>query len=105
MDTRKEMTFGDAIDHLKHNGTPVRRAGWNGKGMYIAVAMQPKVYTDHLVFLSPYVNQHMAKDLGLEAVEVADFFVMRTADKKLVFGWLASQTDMLADDWEEVDPL
>lgn len=72
------MTFGDAIYMMKH-GKKVQRKGWNGKGMWLAI-QNPD---EHSKMTSPYIY-------------------MKTADDKLV-PWLASQTDMLAEDWEIVD--
>lgn len=68
------MNFGEAIEELK-SGHTVCRSGWNGKGMWLGL-MRPDVRSDmHL----PYI-------------------FMSTVDGKLV-PWLASQTDMLAEDW------
>jgi hypothetical protein len=74
-------TFGDAIVALK-NGYRVARAGWNGKGMYL--------------WLLPAA---MAEANGGE-IEALGSIRMMTADKKVLTGWLASQTDILAEDWE-----
>jgi hypothetical protein len=77
------MDFGWALDELKER-TLVRRFGWNGKGMYLFL-VTPSEYTI----------------LGWEGMEHCPFIAMKTADEKVV-PWLASQTDMLADDWERV---
>jgi hypothetical protein len=71
------FNFGVALTELK-NGQRVARAGWNGKGMWIALQV-------------PDANSKM----GLP------YLYMSTVDGKLV-PWLASQTDMLAEDWELV---
>lgn len=76
--TRGMMNFGQAIEMLKA-GKWVRRAGWNGKGMYIYLeAGFPQSYEP--------------------------FIVMKTAQGKFQPGWLASQADILGEDWEEVFP-
>lgn len=67
-------TFGWAIKQLQH-GERVQRAGWNGKGMWLAL----QVPDDHSKMTLPYIYISMA-------------------DHNLV-PWLASQTDMLATDW------
>jgi hypothetical protein len=84
------MTFGAAIEALK-KGFKVARAGWNGKGMWLVLASGwnarlQGTYTTH--------------DLSMpdDWVGYAPFIAMFTADKVLV-PWLASQTDMLAEDW------
>lgn len=42
-------------------------------------------------------------DGGMDEVEICPHVDMKTADNKLVIGWLASQTDMLANDWEVIE--
>ena len=69
------MTFGEAIKQM-HNGQKVCRAGWNGKGMWLAIQ-------------NPDENSKMT----------LPYIYMKTADNNLV-PWLASQTDMLAIDWQ-----
>ena len=71
------MDFGYALNALRE-GKRVCRRGWNGKGMWIEI-YEPNIESDMSV---PYIY-------------------MKTADDKLV-PWLASQTDILADDWEIV---
>ena len=81
--------FGFAIKALKQ-GKRVVREGWNGKGMFlihIRNACQTEIRGSGAVDL----DEH-----GLWAVN--DYIGMKTADDEFV-PWLASQTDMLAEDW------
>ena len=81
------LSFGLAIEAAKM-GKRIARKGWNGKGMY--------------VFLIDVADLHTDADLsGLEGknVTVRECFAMKCADDSICPGWLASQTDMLADDW------
>jgi len=78
------MSFGKAIEALKR-GCNVARAGWNGKGIFIAL----QVPDEGSKMTSPYIY---IDTTGLQTNNLA-------APKSLV-PWLASQTDMLADDWE-----
>lgn len=78
------MNFGEALALIKAN-KKLARAGWNGKGMWIGL------HREHGDF---------KMDCGT-IVAYADYIVMKTADNKLV-PWLASQTDVLAEDWVEV---
>lgn len=78
------MTFGLAIEALKL-GHKVARKGWNGKGMWLM----------HIP------ASHWETTRGLELCEGLPWIGMKTADDKFV-PWLASQTDMLAEDWEVV---
>jgi len=103
MDTMKGMSFGLAIEAMK-KGKKVARKGWNGKGMWI-------VYMSGMT-LPPYntqdtqrkVNDRTAKLIGKDTpLETLPYIAMWTADKKWLPGWLASQTDMLSDDWFIVD--
>ena len=79
------MDFGEAIKALKE-GKKVARKGWNGKRMYLYLA-DGKLLTDAI---------------GDDSFPFVDSVVMKTADDKYCIGWLASQTDMLAEDWEIV---
>ena len=77
-------TFGWAISALKR-GEKVSRRGWNGKGIFIELQVPDK----YSKMSSPYIY---IDTTGLQT-ENAE------APRSLV-PWLASQTDMLADDWE-----
>lgn len=85
-------SFGDAINFLKA-GKKVARKGWNGKDMFLFLATDIEFHTE--ADLSCVSN--LEGDLTLPAV------VMKTADDHFCVGWLASQTDMLADDWFTVE--
>lgn len=80
------MTFGLAIEALKQ-GKKVARAGWNGKGMWLALHREGGTFTH--------------EETGIE-LQYLDYISMKTADNKLV-PWLASQTDVLAEDWTIVE--
>lgn len=74
------------------NGDKVRRAGWNGKGMY-------------LVYVPPTVDAVMREGTpyakaGLETVTIDGHVDMFTAKGTMQPGWLCSQADLLAIDWE-----
>lgn len=82
------FSFGDAIKYMKR-GLRVTRKGWNGKGMYL--------------FKSPKVGCQMHKQYtGKDINDLQEFIVMKAADDTLV-PWLASQTDVLAEDWMFVE--
>ena len=93
------MNFGQAIEELKQ-GKKVARQGWNGKGMW--VVLMPALY------LPPYnthdtmrkVNDRTAKHIGEDKpLESQPYISMWTAAGQWQPGWLASQADMLAEDW------
>lgn len=94
------MTFGMAVEAMKR-GAKVARRGWNGKGMWICVPLcdGPKEIPATGVWGRP--NAEYAEQNG-GTVKVMPYVTMKTADGAIVMGWLASQTDMLAEDWEIV---
>lgn len=71
------FSFSRAIEILKEGGR-VARTGWNGKDMWLEL----QVPDEHSKMTLPYIY-------------------MKTADENVV-PWLASQTDILADDWEVI---
>ena len=84
------MTFGQAIEALKQ-GKKVARRGWNGKGMYVFLADEGGDF-------------HTKADIGPERKAcVHPFIVMHTAQDDFQPGWLASQSDMLCEDWTIVE--
>jgi len=92
------LTFGDAIAALKY-GNRVARKGWNGKGMYLWLLPAAMVKAEWC--REPHLKE-VAEANGGE-IEALGSICMMTADKKVLTGWLASQTDMLAEDWEILD--
>jgi hypothetical protein len=89
------MTFGQAIEALK-KGRKVARTGWNGKGMWLGL-VTPK---DDIVTGGPI--EFALFGLAGKVGPCLPWIGMRTADDKFV-PWLASQTDMLAEDWQLID--
>lgn len=88
-----QFGIGTAVKEMQ-NGNRVRRAGWNGKNMYLAY--QPG-YPDGIA-----INANTAKATGQPEGTVLKFLpyiMMRTAGGEFV-PWLCSQTDLLAIDWE-----
>lgn len=79
----EEMTFGGALEELKA-GRKVARKGWNGKGIFLEL----QVPDEHSKMTQPYI---FIDTLGLQMDNPA-------ATKGRV-PWLASQTDMLGNDW------
>ena len=87
----KGMTFGLAIEALKL-GRRVARSGWNGKGMWLV--LDPGSVVSEVREGSAY---HKAGVIG--SFTINPHIDMKTATGEMQPGWLASQTDMLADDW------
>ena len=85
------LNFGLAIEAMKA-GHKVARAGWNGKGMFLYY-VPANVYP-----ASGNKLNTMAGVFPGDMVPYAAYIAMKTAQDNVV-PWLASQTDMLADDW------
>ena len=91
------MTFGMAVEAMKR-GAKVARRGWNGNEMYIwvmpgsAIKNCPNISDPHLAEI----------DKAEGEIRFLGSIRMRTATGDVLTGWLASQTDMLAEDWEIV---
>ena len=88
------MDFSDALRAVK-DGKKISRIGWNGKGMFLTL-QEGSTVTGTMMRNKP------AKDFyGDGEVKICPHIDMKAADGSYVVGWLASQTDMLADDWME----
>lgn len=94
------LTFGHAIEALKR-GCRVCRAGWNGKGMWLALSCNGTRTVEAANFWSPH-NAAFAREQG-GAATVLPSITMKTATNEILMGWLASQTDILAEDWVILD--
>jgi len=82
------MKFGEAVEAIKE-GKMVQRAGWNGKGMHI--------------YLEDHFHCLAGKGSGMEHTRKYDpVIIMFTAQGTHQPGWLASQADILAEDWQEI---
>lgn len=86
-----EMSFGMAIEAAKR-GNKIARSGWNGKNMWlILVPGSPSV--------KPVAGTPYSKAGLVEETNICSHIDMYTAAGEMQPGWLASQSDMLADDW------
>lgn len=84
------MNFGKALENLKE-GKKVARKGWNGKNQYIELATNISYKNANEEIIN---TKHEA--IGNKAIA----FVGTSG---VQIGWLASQADMLAEDWEVVE--
>ena len=80
------MTFGQAIEIMKDGGR-VSRSGWNGKRQYIELAKNIS-----------YVNSQ-GEVINAEHDAIGNKAVAFVGTSGVQLGWLASQADMLAEDW------
>lgn len=89
------MNFGEAIQAMK-DGKLITRKGWNGKNMYLW-------YMPPATIKAEWCKEPHLKALAEEnggQIECMGSVRMKTADNKVVTGWVASQADMFAEDWE-----
>lgn len=91
------MKFGEAIT-LLNAGHPVTRQGWNGKGMFLIRAGGYAVRAED-ARAGTFINTEFLKRRGCTHLEILPHIDMWTAQNTYLAGWLASQSDMLADDW------
>lgn len=106
--------FGGAIKALKA-GRLVSRTGWNGKGMFLFIRPADVLTTGfipNVKSLPDSVKKWIDKNLddkwnqgesGLTPVKFGEYICMKAADNSIVNGWLASQTDMLSEDWQVLE--
>ena len=78
------MTFSEALEALK-SGERLQRAGWNGKGIFIEIQFPD----ENSKMTSPYIY-----------IDTTGLQTDNDAAPQCCVPWLASQTDMLCDDWQ-----
>ncbi len=93
------MNFGQAIHALKL-GEKVAREGWNGKGMFLFLL--PAGTIPKAAIHDPKLREVLEGN-DRDSFEALASIRMKTTDDKILTGWLASQTDMLAEDWVIVE--
>lgn len=91
------MDFGMAVIALKR-GETVARKDWNEKGTFLTLQAGSEVDGDNMR------NEGAKSYYAGCKCRIAPHIDMKSADGTYVVGWLASQTDMLAEDWEIVHP-
>ena len=83
------MNFGLALEELK-KGNNVKRSGWNGKNQYIELAERVS-----------YINSK-GELINEGHINIGNKVIAFIGTSGVQLGWLASQADMLAEDWELV---
>ena len=107
------MNFGQAVELLK-NGKLVARGGWNGKNMFLfirpAFSCELGAF-EKIISVPENAKQRIVTAIcsdkynggsGVWDFKFTGYISMFAADGTIVNGWLASQTDILAEDWSEV---
>lgn len=94
------MSFGMAVEALK-KGHRVARSGWNGKGMFLFLLPAGEVPKSaiHDPGLKKVIDEHCDGDTFPALPSIRMWTVNSEGRRAVLTGWLASQTDMLSDDW------
>jgi hypothetical protein len=93
------MDFSDALKALKE-GKKVARKGWNGyrRGMYIYLTDGREIFEHEWDERDPAHTTTLTERLNGK-VHIMPHIDMVGAHGERIIGWLASQTDLLGDDW------
>ena len=84
------LSFGAAIEAVKA-GRRIARKGWNGKGQYVELA-------GNVSYVEP-----KGKQVNADHAAIGNKALAFCGTSGVQLGWLASQADMLAEDWEIVE--
>jgi hypothetical protein len=102
-------SFGQALKSIQR-GKLVARQGWNGKGMFIFQRPEYNLPTNMIVNQVKSLPESFKRwvsdnygDSEDDKIKFTAYLCMKAADGTVVNGWLASQTDMLANDWMIVE--
>ena len=98
------MRFGEAIVAATAQKKKITRDGWNGKDMF--VYYQPgslKAVEDLPKDMCEAIKMWLLKNASTPLIKIHGHFDMKDAQGHIVIGWLASQTDMLAEDWRVLE--
>lgn len=84
------MTFSEALEKLKE-GKKVSREGWNGKNQYIELATNIS-----------YINS-FGEVINVNHETMGNKAIAFVGTSGVQLGWLASQSDMLSEDWRVIE--
>lgn len=90
------LTFSRALLGLQA-GERLQREGWNGKNMWVALGAG-SIALPAEKFWNPHARQFAESNGGTAAVD--PYFILKTAQGTIQMGWVPSQADMLANDWQ-----
>lgn len=101
------MTFSDALEQLKL-GKKLKRKNWNGKNQFVFLIHGEDIQMAYSAWMSDYWTKDYPEDIlsrfvNDHDVKLTDLLAIKTTSNHIQLGWLASQTDMLSNDWEAVE--
>jgi len=110
----ENLSFGAALEVAKAGGR-IARQGWNSKGMFVFMRPAHELHISVVVeaekslpqSVKDYYAQDVTDEKGVrnypadknDTVKFTAYLCMKAADGTIVNGWIASQTDMLSNDW------
>ena len=110
---KTNLNFGIALEAVKE-GKLIARENWNGKGMFVFQRLADELNIEFIIdkvkslpeSVKTYYLQDIINEQGQripigedDKVKFTAYLCMKAADGTIVNGWLASQTDMLSNDW------
>lgn len=95
------MDFGQALKYLKE-GHKVGRIGWRGRGTFIYLVRGTKVPIENLRNeAAEHLKANDVRNVGRKVL-INSHIDMKSSDGSIIVGWVASQADMLSEDWEVI---
>ena len=82
------MNFGEALEAVL-NGAAIARRGWNGAGQFVYLISARDLQVGLMYGYGEYEGEPVFTDV----------LAIKTTHNQIQVGWLASQSDMLAEDW------
>ena len=95
------MRFGEALNHAR-TGKKIARRSWNGKNMYVYVKPGRLISLKKWQAMMPS-EEPTEEEKKRGYIVVLPHLDMMNAQGERIIGWVASQMDMLIDDWYIVD--
>lgn len=95
------MNFGEALQALKE-GKKIQRAGWNGKGQFCIKAGGYSVPLDKLREGTHFTKEFLESE-GCSEMNIKPHIDLWNAQKEYISGWVPSQGDLFAEDWQIVE--
>ena len=110
--SKKQVSFGEAVVALKE-GKRVQRSGWNGKGLFIFMQVASNIDVATVVPKMQSLPQSVKDEFARRQAEnenSTDHFSIRYRNQlamvypdNMIFGWVASPSDVLENDWIILD--
>lgn len=98
---KERFGYDEAVKRLK-DGKKVAREGWNGKGMYLWLLPEAEVHRDWCKDPRLLECFEEGEDTLLCLGSIRMYTINARGRKAVLTGWLASQSDMLENDWVEI---